>query len=381
MRYIRLFCVLGGTGLSLAAAASAINLHSAFSKRDTTRSASVVSVVPGATAKSSMEAKTAVNATPGNVGLRTTSSSSNGFDPSTVIQHDIEVTTVDPSAVQQPNKRSGVPNKHFILVPADPVKRQKRLFVFVSGTGSTETQTQEIIRAGAERGYHSVAIAYSNYSAVAKLCLASLDAECTSKVREEILTGNDLSPLVEVGPHDGLETRLRNLLIYLQATYPNEGWDNFMSQGEVDWSKISAVGHSQGAGNVAYLAKRHSMFRAVMISGVFDITATALPAPWLSRPNVTPVDRQYGFSHVADYVVPIVYADASWNAIGLQAFGPLYLTDGQQPGYGGSHKLSTALVPASGANPHVSMLEDSSMPRNQDGSPAFKRVWDYMAFP
>lgn len=142
------------------------------------------------------------------------------------------------------------------------------------------------------------------------------------------------------------------------------------------------MGHSQGAGHAAYLAKRHAMFRSVMISGVADITATGQPSPWLFRPNQTPVARQYGFSHVADYVVPIAIADASWNAIGLAPLGPLQMTDGRAgTGYDGSHKLTTALLPRSGANPHVSMLEDSSMPQEADGSPAFKPVWDYMAFP
>ena len=116
-----------------------------------------------------------------------------------------------------------------------------------------------------------------------------------------------------------------------------------------------------------------------MISGVADITLLGTPAPWLRRPNVTPVERQYGFTHTADFVVSLPVARASWEAIGLQ--GPLSMTDAQQPDYGGAHMLTTALAPKAGANAHVSMLEDDTMSRNADGTPAHAAVWAYMAFP
>lgn len=241
--------------------------------------------------------------------------------------------------------------------------------------------TEEIVRAGARRGYHSIALAYPNYDAVGVLCLASLDSECSAKVREEILTGVDLTPLVTIATADAFETRLQRLLSYLAVNHPDEGWQNFISDGVVDWSKISAVGHSQGAGHVAYLAKRHAMLRAVMISGVADITAAAQPAPWLYRTNATPVDRQYGFSHLLDLVVPFVVANRSWAAIGLDTFGPVRSVDNLSSPYGGSHRLTTAKAPASGLNPHVSIMADASMPRNADGSPAYEPVWTYMAFP
>ena len=37
-----------------------------------------------------------------------------------VLRHDIDVTTIDPTAVQAPNRWTGKPNKHFVLAPQNP---------------------------------------------------------------------------------------------------------------------------------------------------------------------------------------------------------------------------------------------------------------------
>lgn len=308
----------------------------------------------------------------------------NGFSmaaDTAVIRHDIAVTTVDPTATQKPNAQTGVPNQNLVLAPQSPSSRKQRLALFIMGTNSTETKEQQIVYAGASRGYHAIAIAYPNYDAVAVLCLGAIDTECTAKVREEMLTGVDLSTKVAIKPQDALETRLKNLLVYLNANYPSEGWGSFLTGGAINWSMVSAIGHSQGAGHVAYLAKRHAMFRAVMISGVADKTSAGAVAPWLGRANLTPIANQYGFSHTADATVPIATAEASWNAIGLAALGAPQSTDGQRPDYAGSHELTTSLAPVGGANVHLSMADDDKMPRNADGTPVYATVWNFAAFP
>ncbi|MEP9358064.1 hypothetical protein [Sphingomonas sp. KR3-1] len=298
-----------------------------------------------------------------------------------ITRHDIAVTTVDASAVQANNAQTGVPNRNLVLVPTSPAARKGRLALFITGTNSTEVKEQEIGEAGARRGYHAITIAYPNWNAVAVLCTGVLDDECTAKVREEILTGVDLSDRIAVAPQDALEPRLQKLLAYLAATYPAEGWGSFLAGGAVNWPLVSAIGHSQGAGHVAYLAKRHALYRAVMLSGVADVTATGQTAPWLSRANVTPAASQYGFSHTADMTVPIAIADASWRAIGLAAFGALTTTDGAAVPFGGSHRLTTSLPAVGGTNIHLSMADDDKMPRNADGTPAYAPVWDFTAFP
>ncbi|MDG2535874.1 hypothetical protein P6144_19585 [Sphingomonas sp. HITSZ_GF] len=297
------------------------------------------------------------------------------------IRHDIAATTVDSTATQKNNAQTGVPNKNLTLVPTSPSARVGRLALFILGTNSSETKEQEIVYAAAKRGYHAITLAYPNYDAVAMLCSGVSDTACTAKVRQEMLTGVDLSTRVAVAPKDALETRLQKLLAYLNTTYPAEGWGTYLSGTAINWSMISAIGHSQGAGHVAYLAKLHTLYRATMLSGVADKTSAGAVAPWLSNTNVTPAASQYGFSHSSDATVTIATAEASWNAIGLASFGALTSTDGVAAPYGGSHKLKTALAPASGANIHLSMADDDKLPRNSDGTPKYEPVWDYMAFP
>jgi hypothetical protein len=298
-----------------------------------------------------------------------------------VIRHDIAATTVDSTATQKNNSQTGVPNKNLTLVPTSPSARKGKLALFIMGTNSTETKEQEIVYAGARRGYHAIALAYPNYDAVAVLCAGSTDTACTGNVRKEMLTGANVSTKVTVAVQDSVETRLQKLLTYLNTTYPSEGWGVYLSGTSINWSMISAVGHSQGAGHVAYLAKLHSLYRATMISGVADKTAAGAVAPWLSSTNVTPVANQYGFSHTGDATVTIATAEASWNAIGLNSLGALTSTDGASAPYGNTHKLKTSLAAVGGANIHLSMADDDKMPRTSSGTPAQEPVWDYAAFP
>lgn len=298
-----------------------------------------------------------------------------------LVRHDVPVEVADPAATQAPNALTRVPDKHLVLLPADRGARKKRLFLFVGGTRTATSMTQDIVRVAARRGYHAISVAYPNAEAVAALCTGSADDECTAKVREEILTGEDLTPLVTVTAANAIEPRLYKLLVHLNAAHPEEGWGAFLSQGGVDWSLVSAAGHSQGAGHVALLAKRHALLRAVMISGVADVTAAGRTAPWLSRPNVTPVERQYGFSHIADPVVPLAVAKASWDAIGLGRFGAVQGTDLKRAPYGGSHELTTARLPGAGVNAHISMAFDKVLPRRPDGTPFYTPVWEFVALP
>lgn len=297
------------------------------------------------------------------------------------IRHDIAATTVDSTASQPNNSQTGVPNKNLTLVPTSPSARVGRLALFIMGTNSTETKEQEIVYAGAKRGYHAIALAYPNGDAVATLCAGSTDTACTGNVRNEMLTGANVSTKVTVAVKDSVETRLQKLLTYLNTTYPSEGWGAYLSGTSINWSMISAIGHSQGAGHVAYLAKLHSLYRVAMISGVADKTSAGAVAPWLSSTNVTPVANQYGFSHTSDATVTITTAENSWNAIGLSSLGALTMTDGASAPYGSSHKLKTSLASVGGTNIHLSMADDDKMPRNTDGTPKYEAVWDYMAFP
>ena len=56
-----------------------------------------------------------------------------------------------------------------------------------------------------------------------------LHGECQWKVRREIITGVDTSPLVDVNAANSIVNRLEKLLSYLGAYYPKEGWGQYLS--------------------------------------------------------------------------------------------------------------------------------------------------------
>ncbi len=299
----------------------------------------------------------------------------------TLVEHEIAMTTIDPNANQPPNKTTGAIDSNISAVVNTPGQRKGRIFLFIDGTGTSPTMTKDIVGFAAGRGYNAVSIAYPNNTAVAQICKKSSDADCTGKVREEILTGIDTSPLVSVKPADAIEPRLAKLLDHLRKQYPAEGWGRFLSGQIVDWSRVSVVGHSQGAGYAAMIAKRHAVFRMMMISGVADVTNDGAPAPWLFQRGMTPAEREYGLTNVFDPVVRLRTAMASWHAMGIDRFEQLRSIDRLQPPYRGSHQLVTAARTGRGMEVHLSMAFDRFMPFNADGSPYYGAAWAYAAMP
>jgi hypothetical protein len=254
------------------------------------------------------------------------------------------------------------------------------------GTTGLPTFYREIVRTGAQRGYHAIGLTYPNAVTVASFCVGSADPDCVGKARAEIITGTDTSPVVTISAANSISGRLADLLRHLHALHPAEGWNQFLAGGAPDWSRISLAGHSQGAGHAAYAAKLFSLNRVAMFAGPGDTAASGVgPAPWMSLPNVTPADRLYGFTHVNDELVPVNFLLTAWTALGLGAFGPAVSVDGASAPYGGTRRLTSALTPvANAAVPepaHSAPVVDAVTPRDGSGVPLYRPVWIHMALP
>jgi hypothetical protein len=268
------------------------------------------------------------------------------------------------------------------------VVAQNRLFVMLPGTGGIPRFYREVVRTGASRGYHAVGLTYPNDTAVGDLCAPNPDPDCAGKARREILTGTDLSPVVSVNRDGSIIGRLEDLIRYLDRTFPSEGWGRLLASGQLDWSRITVAGHSQGAGHAAYLGKLFSLDRLVMFSGPADVGLTpTTPATWLSLPNVTPASRQFGFTHTGDELVPLALVSQNWTLLGLSEFGPNTTVDGASPPYGLSRRLVTSAAPSPGAATitpqprHSSPVVDAVTPLDAQGAPLYRPVWIYLAFP
>lgn len=277
---------------------------------------------------------------------------------------------------------------HFVINPDPQATPRGRLFVMLPGTRGTPINSREIVRIGAARGYHALGLTYANDVSVQELCGTSPDTDCAGKVRREVITGEDTSLLINVNPANAIVTRLTVLLQFLQTNFPNEGWGQFIDNGQPDWDRITVAGHSQGAGHAGFLAKLVLLDRAVMFSSPGDTrVGTMSPALWLSLPNVTPASRQFGFTHTQDSLTPLARVVDSWEAIGLGAFGGLFSVDGASAPFGDSHQLVTSAPPNPNpigptASPtHGAPVVDTVTPRDDQGRPIYAPVWVYLAFP
>jgi hypothetical protein len=277
---------------------------------------------------------------------------------------------------------------HVAINPDPSVPAKGRLFIMLPGTDAVPRFYRFILRTGAPRGYHAIGLTYPNDQAIGDICSNSTVADCAGLARNEVITGTDSSPLVNVNPANSIAGRLIALLTYLAATFPNEGWGQYLINGQPNWSVITVAGHSQGSGHAAYLAKLQNLDRSVMFSGPSDVgIAPGSPAPWLSLPNITPASRQYGFTHVADTLVPFSLVIRNWGLIGLGAFGSPISVDATAPPYANARQLMTSAAPNPNppgptASPtHGAPVVDVLTPLTPAGTPLFAPVWIYLAFP
>lgn len=273
-------------------------------------------------------------------------------------------------------------NGHFSGL--DPrVASRGQLVVFLPGTNSSASGYQTLLKEVLALGYHAVSLDYPNTTEMAVLTQGK--GTLFGPLREEVITGADVSPLVTVTPANGIENRLAKLLSYLAAAFPSEQWEQYLSTGAVLWSKVVVAGYSQGAGHALYLARLHAVERVVMFSGVVDADVGSPgqsdevihgPASWLAEEAgawKTSFTRFRWFVSVNDgyykYLKP-----------GLLRFG----WEGDEVGASvdrGSippqaQVLTTSLV--KGAQAHPSTCEDGASPMVSDGSPVYRAAWRYL---
>ena len=303
-------------------------------------------------------------------------------------ERQILATTTDATISPTPSAGEAA---HVAINPSPSVSQAGKLLVFIPGTQGVPSQYRYILRAGASRGFHAIGVNYPNQQAMGTLCQASVDPDCYWKARREVITGINYSTLITVSSADSIINRLQQLLTYLNAQQPNEGWGQYLSSGKIDWSKVVLAGHSQGGGHVGVLAKLVALNRAVYFSSPEDwVSSSDTPASWTTKTNVTPAAQQYGFGSDRDTLVPNAHASAIWNNFGMyRPPGGMVSVDTAVSPYENSHQLHTnaAPNPASTA-PTLTLMNhgitvvDTSTPVDGFGNSLFdsNSVWAYLCF-
>lgn len=259
--------------------------------------------------------------------------------------------------------------------PSAPARGQ--LFLFLCGSHGIPARQRLITTLAARLGYHAINLSYPNSWTVGGLCRDSMDPDCHGRVRLDILDGAERSGLVQVGPTNAIEHRLRTLLAHLAARTPDQGWGGFLdTNGRIDWSALVVAGHSQGGGHAAIIGKYQEVARVIMLAAPADhVQAQRSPAAWLAAPGATPAERYFGFVHRADQGLDKILQ--AWTLLGLDT-QPLMRVDDNAPPYGRAQRLVTDLAPVPRDRYHNCIVQDRTTPLRLDGTPVFEPVWRYL---
>src|SRR5437016_3931197 len=286
---------------------------------------------------------------------------------------------------------------HFVwLYPG--AERGEKLFVHLPG-GANPIQVpasfQFLAREAARLGYHVIVLTYPNQDrGIELLCVGN--PACEENVRLDIIDGGDRSfPVVDVSRANSIDNRLTKLLERLTLDHPEEGWSQFLNDGEPNWSQIVLSGFSFGGSEAAMLAKLHRVNRVTLFAAPRDADATAggQPPPWVAL-GETPSERYYGLVHQQDPLSALTLT--SWREkLDMQQFGEAVFEDASMsaPPYGNTHMLVTNRRTRVGTdlnpylNAHGSVATDQFTPLDAptldypDGKPQLRDAWRYILGP
>jgi hypothetical protein len=289
------------------------------------------------------------------------------------------------------------------LAYAPTVAPVGRLAVIFAGTGAGTSNFGELTATLRTRGFHVVVLRYSNSLGTLSACpdsVALTQPECPRAFRSEVTFGAGVpdptgasydQAVASVDKASSVVNRLSKLLDYLRLIAPSAGWEQFQQRSgadcdvvdttydvcAIDWSSVSAAGHSQGAGVALYLAKFFPLKRVAMLSGPVDAhvlpDGTLVPATWLTDgPLAVPTSSVWTLLHTADPQIARMRTVA--DAIGVPGTEVAVSAASTPPP--GSNRLITSLTPAcfwDSAQHHNSTAIDACTP---DG--AYTEVWATM---
>ncbi len=269
-----------------------------------------------------------------------------------------------------------------------------QLFVLMPPTNGLPARSQLLQQEAARLGYHVIGLMYVDSFDINGLCAATpAPSSCMENAHFEVVYGSDASSVVEVNEPNSVVNRLTKLLEYLDTNYPHEGWSQFVINGQLNWAHIAVGGGSQGGANAAMIAKQALVPRVAMFSAIADglpfeslkcegpRASTCCPSfpvgdNWLSA-HLTPSARYWALGHDRDPFFPSICA--SWESLGMSAFGPALAPETSAPPYSCTHELVTDLKPEGGyKHAHVSTFNDLYTPKNPDGTPTLADAWQYL---
>ncbi len=207
----------------------------------------------------------------------------------------VRVVSIKPSAADPAVQDFDEPS--YVLAP-DDAPANAPLLVFLTGTGGKPRGLVKFLSLEAGQGFRAIGLEYNDLPAVSEVCPQSPDPGCAEAFRAMRVDGLEGSTIVHNPVAESIVARLTAALRVLARDDPTGGWARYLDGDTPRWDDIVVSGLSQGAGMAAYIAKHHRVRRVVLFSSPWDFTGPERrPAPWLSAPAETPVERWYAEYH------------------------------------------------------------------------------------
>lgn len=307
---------------------------------------------------------------------------------------------VNPSTTD-PLIASDTVSTHLAYTPT--VTASGKLAVIIPGTSATTLAFAELANALRAGGFHVIVLRYPSSLGTPGACPdagAATYPDCFRTFRSEVVFGSNVQdpagatydhPLASVNASNSVVNRLTKLIDHLNTVSPTSGWGQFQhrtagvcSQVDstyggcaVDWSKVTSVGHSQGAGVGLYLANFFALDRVVMLSGSFDAYdlggGSYTVAPWITEdPLAVAPENIRTLFHTSDPALGRMRAVA--DLLGVPG-AEVNVTVGAP--FGGSNRLITSTLsacPWDSSPSHNSTAVDACVPDY-----LYDAAWRYLA--
>ena len=282
---------------------------------------------------------------------------------------------------------------------------RNKLVLVYHGTSANPQAHTELVSALATDGYHVAAVRYNAVLSATGGCpdvTQDDDPDCHQALRAETVFGQGVAdpegqpfdhPLLNITRTNSAMNRTLKLVNYLAATYPAEGWGQYLQRNaggactsfnatygtcNLQWSKVVLMGHSQGGSVALYTSSFFPVDRVGMLSGAYDAwdngDGTLTTASWVSaRKAKIPVSRVTEFVHTRD--VGLARIRAVERTLGVPGTETNVLSSARP--WGGTHRLITTITPScplDASQAHNATAQDLCAPDGQ-----FVPVWRYVA--
>jgi dienelactone hydrolase len=270
---------------------------------------------------------------------------------------------IRPSATDPAIRRFDDP--HYVVFAAH-VKADGPLLVFMPGTGGRPANTTAFADVAARQGYRVIGLEYTDTPAIGQVCPRNPDPNCAAQTREKRTFGDDATGVIDDPPEESIVNRLTKLLALLDRQHPDDGWAQYLANGQPVWTRIAVSGLSQGAGMAAYIAKKTTVARVVLFSSPWDFYGRSRElAPWIrGGSGATPAERWFAAYHAKEPTADLI--ERAYRALRIPGSQIRRFT------------LEPAMARGVRAAYHPSGVANGATPRLPDGTPAYADDWRFL---